>query len=176
MKKITYNAVFTVLAMAIAYFERFIPLQLVIPLPGIKLGLANIVTMFLLFYSDIPSALTVITLRCILSSLLFGNIISLIFSFSGGIASLFIMAMLKRLNGKFITLYGISMAGAAAHNFGQIIAASITLYDTAVFGYLPFLLLASIITGLITGAFSNIIFSRLSKPDLTNIMERTLWK
>lgn len=171
MKKIARNAILVVLALVISYLERFIPLQAFVPLPGIKLGLANIITIFILYFYDIPTAVIVLFVRIFLSSLLFGGITSFVFSLTGGLLALLIMAILIKLNIKPLTIYGISIAGAAFHNFGQILAAYAILQDIAVFGYLPFLLISSIVTGIITAVFSNLVLNRLSKPDLIKLLK-----
>lgn len=157
LKKLTLNSLLISLALVLAFIERFIPLNLIVPVPGIKLGLANIVTMFALFWVDIPSAITITVLRCVLASLLFGGMSSLIYSLSGAFFALVIMILLKFGYEKVFSLLGISMGGAAAHNTGQIAAASIMMKNTAVFAYLPVLL----ITGLATGLFTAIISMNL---------------
>ncbi|NLO92870.1 MAG: Gx transporter family protein, partial [Clostridiaceae bacterium] len=82
MKKLTLNSILISLAVVLSFIERLIPLNLIVPMPGIKLGFANIVTMFALFCVDIPSAIIITILRCILSSLLFGGMTSLLYSLS----------------------------------------------------------------------------------------------
>ncbi len=155
MKKLTLNSLLISLAVALSFFERLIPLNLIVPIPGIKLGFANIVTMFALFYLDIPSAIIITVLRCILSSLLFGGMSSLLYSLSGALLALITMIILKLGYNKVFSLLGISIGGAAAHNTGQILMASIMMNNTAIFNYLPILLLASLVTGLITALISS---------------------
>jgi len=113
--------------------------------------------MFALFYLDIPSAITITILRCVLASLIFGGMSSLIYSLSGAFFALVVMIMLKLGYEKAFSLVGISMGGAAAHNSGQIVAASLMMKNMAVFAYLPVLL----ITGLVTGIFTAIIAMNL---------------
>lgn len=166
MKKITINGILTSLALVLSFSEHFIPLSIIVPLPGVKLGLANIVTMFALFYVGAPSAFLVTILRCLLASLLFGGMPSLLYSLSGALLSLFIMLLLKPGYNKAFTLIGISMAGAAAHNFGQIIMASLMLKSTSVFAYLPFLLFTGLVTGLLTAIVSVNLFSIFEKTNI----------
>ena len=71
MRKLTLNSLLISLALVLSFIERFIPLNLLVPVPGLKLGFANIVTMFALFYLDIPSAITITALRCVLASIIF---------------------------------------------------------------------------------------------------------
>lgn len=165
MKKITLNSMLISLALVLSYVERFIPLNLIVPLPGIKLGLANIVTMFALFYLGIPSAVTITVLRCVLASLLFGGMSSLLYSLSGAFLALLIMIVLKMGYDKVFSLLGISMGGAAAHNIGQIIMAGIMMKNTAIYAYLPVLLLAGLGTGLLTAIVTMNLFRIFEKTN-----------
>lgn len=158
MRKLTLNSLLISLALVLSFVERFIPLNLIVPVPGIKLGLANIVTMFALFYIGIPSAITITLLRCVLASLLFGGLSSLIYSLAGAFFALIVMILLKTGYKKVFSLVGISMGGAAAHNAGQIAAASLMMKNTAVFAYLPILLITGLATGLITAIISMNLF------------------
>lgn len=158
MRKLTLNSLLISLALVLSFVERFIPLNLIVPVPGIKLGLANIVTMFALFYIGIPSAITITLLRCVLASLLFGGLSSLIYSLAGALFALVVMILLKTGYKKMFSLVGISMGGAAAHNAGQISAASLMIKNTAVFAYLPILLITGLATGLITAIISMNLF------------------
>lgn len=155
MKKLTLNSILISLAVVLSFIERLIPLNLIVPMPGIKLGFASIVTMFALFCVDIPSAIIITILRCILSSLLFGGMTSLLYSLSGAFLALIAMILLKLGYNKVFTLLGISIGGAAAHNIGQILMASIMMKNFAIFAYLPILLLASLVTGLITAIIAS---------------------
>ena len=165
MKKLTLNSMLISLAVVLSYAERFIPLDIIIPLPGIKLGFANIVTMFALFFLGIPSAVTVTVLRCVLASLLFGGMSSLLYSLSGAFLALAVMILLKLGYNRVFSLLGISMGGAAAHNTGQIIMASLMMKNTAIFSYLPFLLLAGLGTGLLTAIITVNLFRIIEKTN-----------
>lgn len=166
MRKIALNGIMISLALVLSFVERFIPLGIIVPIPGIKLGLANIVTMFALFYSGFASALTITVLRCVLSALMFGGLSSLLFSLSGAMLALLIMTLMKPGFNKFFSLIGISMSGAALHNIGQIVMASLMMRNTAVFSYLPLLLLAGIVTGLLTAVVAANLFVMI---DRTNV-------
>ena len=148
-KTITQSAILIALALALSYTERFIPLQLVIPLPGVKLGLANIVTLTALFLLGWKRTLPILVIRCLLGGM-FGSLTSLIFSLAGGLLSLGIMALCRKI--PLFSLYGISILGAAVHNIGQILAAMALMRSVYVAAYLPYLLLIGIFTGLATGA------------------------
>ncbi|MCX7773417.1 MAG: Gx transporter family protein [Clostridia bacterium] len=166
MKKIALNGLLISLALVLSFMERFIPLTLIIPLPGIKLGLANIVTMFALFFLGVPSAITVTVIRCVLASFMFGGMSSLLYSLSGAFLALLVMIVLKLGYSKIFSILGISMGGAAAHNTGQIAMASLMMKNLAVFAYLPVLLFAGLVTGLLTAMVSENLFSIFEKTKL----------
>ena len=147
-KKITQSAILVALALALSYTERFIPLQLIIPLPGVKLGLANVVTLVALYLLGWKQTLFILLVRCFLGAL-FGSLTSLLFSISGGALALCVMALCKKL--PFFSVFGISILGAAAHNIGQILGAMLLMNTVYVCAYLPYLLLIGICTGLATG-------------------------
>lgn len=168
MKRITLNGLLISLALVLSFAERFIPLNLIVPLPGVKLGLANIVTMFALFYLGLPSAITITVIRCVLASFLFGGMSSLLYSLAGAFLALIMMALLKLGYSRIFSLIGISMGGAAAHNIGQIMMASLMMRNTAVFAYLPVLLLTGLVTGLLTAIVSLNLFSIIEKTNLVS--------
>ena len=140
-RELTLCAVLAALALALSYMESFFPLALIVPLPGVKLGLANIVTLYALYAIGFPSALAILLVRCTLGALFAGNASALLFSLLGGLSALFVMALLSK--SKKLSIFGVSIAGAAAHNCGQVCAALITLGSTAPLYYLPFLLLVA---------------------------------
>lgn len=158
------------LALVLSYMERFIPLNLIIPVPGIKLGLANIVTMFALFFLGIPSAVTVTVLRCLLASFLFGGMSSLLYSLAGAFLALIVMIVLKTGYNKMFSLLGISIGGAAAHNTGQILMASLMMRNAAIFAYLPVLLLTGLATGLLTAIIAVNLFAIFEKTNGVKII------
>ena len=148
-KTIAQSAVLVALALALSYTERFIPLQLVIPLPGVKLGLANIATLVALYALDWKKTIPIVVVRCFLGAL-FGGLTGILFSLTGGLLSLAVMAACKKI--PLFSIYGVSILGAAAHNIGQILAAMALMGSVYVWGYLPYLLLIAIFTGTATGA------------------------
>lgn len=149
-KEIALCAMLTALALALGFLERFVPVQLVIPLPGVKLGLANIVTLVALALLKTRYAFAITLCRCIFGAVFGGGITGLLFSLCGGLLALGTMAAAMK-SGK-LSVYGISILGAAAHNIGQIIAAMALLHSVYIGAYLPWLLLAGIVTGLLTGS------------------------
>ena len=148
-KQLTLCAVLTAMALALSYLENFFPLSLAIPIPGIKLGLANIVTVCALYALGPGQALLILIGRCLLGAVFAGNMNALIFSLLGGVTAMLVMIALRRC--RRLSVYGVSVGGAAAHNIGQMAAACITLGSTMVLGYLPFLLAVSLVTGTLTG-------------------------
>ena len=163
MKKLALNSILISLAVVLSYMERFIPLDLIIPVPGIKQGLANIVTMFALFFMGLTSAVAVTVLRCILASFLFGGMSSLLYSLAGAFMALMVMTVLKTGYNKAFSILGISMGGAAAHNTGQILMASLMMRNAAIFAYLPVLLMTGLVTGLLTAIIAVNLFSIVEK-------------
>ena len=149
-KRIVQGAVLVALALALSYSERFIPLQLLIPLPGVKLGLANVVTLIALYQLGTKQAFTILVLRCVLGSLFGGGITGLWFSLAGGILAMAVMALCR--NVPFLSIYGVSVLGAAAHNIGQILVAMVLMRSPYVVLYLAYLLGVAVCTGLATGA------------------------
>jgi len=149
-KRMVQSAVLVSLALALSYAERFIPLHLVIPLPGVKLGLANVVTLIALYLMGTTNAFVILVLRCVLGSVFGGGITGLLFSLTGGVLSMTVMAFSK--NAAFLSVYGVSILGAAAHNIGQILAAMVLMNSVYIGMYLAYLLIVALFTGFATGA------------------------
>ena len=149
-RELTLCAVLISAALVLSYMERFFPLQMAVPLPGIKLGLANIVSLTALYLLGARQAYTVLILRCILGSLFGGSLTGLLFSVTGGALAMAVMAAARRL--PFLSVYGVSVLGAAAHNIGQICVAMVMMHSVQIGAYLPYLLCVGIATGLATGA------------------------
>lgn len=158
--QMTLCALLISMALVLSYTERFMPLQLLIPLPGIKLGLANIVTVVALYYFGEKQALMILILRCFLGAVFGGGISGLAFSMTGGLLAMLTMSMTRRMG--CFSVYGVSVFGAAAHNIGQICVAVVLMNSVYVIGYLPYLLAVSIVTGMATGAASAGVFRALS--------------
>lgn len=148
VRKLTSLALFTTLAMIIFAVESAIPP--IVPIPGIKLGLSNIITLVVLKSYSRKDAFLVLLTRILLSALLFGQAMSLLYSLAGGICCFLAMCLIDRLlQGHFLFLT--SVTGAIFHNLGQIAVAWLITSVLGVLTYLPFLLLSGIITGLFTG-------------------------
>lgn len=148
LKKITTLALFTTLALIIFTIENAIPT--LVPIPGIKLGLANIITLVVLRNYSPKDTLLVLLMRILLASFFFGQAISLLYSLAGGLLCFAAMLLIHRLlQGHYLFL--ISIVGAIFHNLGQLAVAYLITEVPGVLVYLPFLLLSAILTGLFTG-------------------------
>lgn len=146
----TLCAILIALAMALSYTERFIPLQMMVPLPGVKLGLANIVTLIALYFLGPKAAFAILIPRCLFGAVFGGGITGLAFSLTGGILAMVVMALAKKC--PIFSIYGVSILGAAAHNIGQILAAMVLMNSYFIGAYLPYLLVVALFTGFATGA------------------------
>lgn len=155
--KAAYFGVFTALALIFSYIETLIPFSFGIP--GMKLGLANLLTVILLYKRNAKEALLLSVVRIILSGFLFGNLFSIIYSLAGGILSLFVMSMLKKAEG--FSVMGVSAAGGVSHNVGQLLVAMAVVETYRVGYYFPVLLIAGLVTGLLIGIAANEVLKRL---------------
>ena len=166
MRRIVTLSLFIGMELALSAIESLIPPF--IPLPGIKLGLANIVT--LTAFSLIPGkqVFLIVALRLILTGLVLGTFLVPAFwlSCGGGLLSFFVMALLNGRRG--ISVLGVSLAGAAAHNTGQVLAAAVLLSNSAIFYYMPWLLLWSLPMGLATGFSARAAIQALSRGGLND--------
>lgn len=148
LKRLTTLALFTTLALAVYYVESLLPT--LIPIPGIKLGLANIITLLVLKNFSAKEAFWVLLARILITTFLFGQFVSLFYSLAGGIFCLLTMWLISRLlRGNYLFLT--SVFGALFHNLGQLLIAILLTKSPAVLSYLPFFILSAAITGLFTG-------------------------
>lgn len=156
-KKIAELSVFTALAFIFSYIESLFPLP--IPFPGIKLGLANLVIVIVLYRFDLKAAFFVSIIRNILNALTFGSLFGLLYSLAGSILSLLVMAFLKK--SKKLSLTGVSAVGGITHNMGQFLTAIALVGYEAIIYYLPFLYFSGIIAGVLIGIFAGLCLKRL---------------
>lgn len=163
LKKLTTLSLYTALSLAIYAAESMLPPLL--PLPGMKLGLANIITLIVLRHASLKDTALMLLTRILLSSLLFGQFISLAYSLAGGMFSMLTMALLTRLfQKKYTFLTG--AAGGLTHNLGQLLIAYLLTATPGVFSYFPFLTLCGILTGLFTGFAASFADTKLRLPQL----------
>lgn len=156
-KLIVNGAMFTCLALIFSYVEAILPLS--VGIPGVKLGLANLVIIIALYKMNFKYAFAINTLRIVIAGLLFSGIFGLFYSLAGGIVSIFVMLILKSTD-KF-SMIGVSMAGGVAHNFGQVICAAFLVSNIRMFAYFPILMFSGIISGILIGFVASLIEGRL---------------
>lgn len=157
-KNVAFGGICVALALIFAYIEVLIP-PLITSLPGIKMGLPNIIIVFLLYRKGPLFAGIVSIVRILLVTMLFGNMMALIYSLAGGVLSLVIMIILQKFN--FLSPVGVSVAGGVSHNIGQIIMAAILL-DTAEIGYyLVVLAVTGTVAGIFIGLCGGILVKRI---------------
>ncbi len=155
--KVAFMGIFAALAILFGYIESLIPFYFGIP--GMKLGLANIMTVLVLYLFGIPEAATISLVRIFTVGLLFGNPYSMTYSLAGGVLSLFTMVIVRKI--KAFSIVGISIAGGIMHNIGQLIIAIFIVEEIGLTYYAPFLIIAGAVTGALIGFVTHTIFSRL---------------
>ena len=154
-RRIVYLGLLTGLAIGLHIFESFIPMP--VPVPGAKLGLANIISLYVVMNFGLKDALTVTVLRTILESLLSGTFLTIVFyfSFSGGIVSTIVMGLAYRMLPKQFSVVGISVLGALTHNIAQILVAAFVVETILIALYLPYMLFFALPTGVFVGLAVN---------------------
>lgn len=155
-KRITLISVMAAAALIIFIIEAQFPLPF--PIPGIKLGLANIITLTSIVWLGKKDAFAVLLLRIVLGSIFTGNTVTLVYSAVGGLtaylAMLAAIAVLKNI-------IAASIVGALGHNIGQIIAAAVMSHTVQIIYYLPILIISGVLTGLFTGIVAAAVLRRL---------------
>ena len=155
--KVAYFGVFTTLALIFSYVETLIPIQFGIP--GVKLGLANLIIVIALYRMKLSEAYLLSIVRVLLAGFIFGNYFSIIYSLAGGLLSLTVMALLRKKGG--FSVIGVSIAGGVFHNIGQLIIASVIVETFSVMYYVPVLLIAGLVTGLLIGILTKEVTKRI---------------
>ena len=148
----------TALMLILAYVEMLLP-PIFASVPGIKMGLPNIIIILLLYRKGPLCAAVVSLLRIVLVAILFGNAMAFLYSLAGGILSLAVMILLSRLN--LLSTVGVSVAGGVAHNVGQIIMAVFLLETTQIVYYLAVLMVTGVIAGVVIGLCGAILVKRI---------------
>lgn len=156
-RKVAIFGVFTALALIFSYVELLIPINFGIP--GAKLGLANLMTVLVLYKMGIKEALALSVTRIILSGFMFGNLFGILYSLSGGLLSFLVMVLLKKSD-RF-SVAGVSIGGGTAHNIGQLLVAMVDVQTYQVGYYLPVLLVAGEVTGLLIGLVAKEVLKRI---------------
>ena len=156
-KKIAVLALAIALAMILSFVESQIPAFVAIP--GVKIGLANIAVVFVLYKLGWKEAVLISLVRVVMVSMLFGTLVSLFYSVAGAVLSLTGMVLLKK-TGLFSTVT-VSVTGGVLHNVGQILMACLLLETNVIVYYLPFLILSGVIAGVVIGVVSAIMVNRV---------------
>ena len=155
--EVAYFGVFTALALIFSYVETLIPIQFGIP--GVKLGLANLVIVAVLYKATLKEAYLLTVVRVLLAGFIFGSYFSIIYSLAGALLSLSVMALLKRAGG--FSVIGVSIAGGVFHNIGQLLIAMAVVETFQVVYYIPALLVAGLLTGCVIGILTREMLKRL---------------
>lgn len=164
MSKNKRNSIIIILvtnAILISLLDFFITAP--IPIPGVKLGLANIVTLLAIYYLDFRSVVNVVIIRCLVVAVLTRGVMTIAFSLTAGLLSAMIMMVLCKRFADLFSIKGISMAGAIVHNTTQIFVASLILGQIVIFYYLPILLVSAVVTGYITGSIGEMVICEIEK-------------
>lgn len=158
--KMTFLGLFTAVAMILSFVETLLP-PLTTALPGIKMGLPNIAIMFILYRVGWKEATVVSIVRVILVSLLFGSIMSMVYSLGGAILSLLIMTLMQKLTS--FSRVSISVVGGVCHNIGQILVAWAVTSTAQIVYYLPVLLISGCAAGILVGLVAGMLEQRVPK-------------
>ena len=164
-KKIAFIGITSSLALLLSYIEFLLP-PIFISIPGIKLGLPNVIILYVLYSIDIKTAVLVSFARIFVSSLLFGNPITILYSISGAVLSLTVMAILKKTD--ILSEVGVSVAGGITHNLGQILVAMALLNTPQIAYYLIVLAITGTISGVFIGLCGAILIKRIPKHKFLN--------
>ena len=157
-RKLVTLALLTTVAMMLSYVEAMLPS---LGVPGVKMGLANIVVIFALYRFGAKDAALISILRVLLNGLLFTNPSAVVYSLAGAVLSLLGMILLKRLD--VFSSVGVSVAGGVMHNAGQILMAVILMGTAQIAYYLPVLVITGTVTGVLIGLVSALVINRVKK-------------
>ncbi|MDD7719580.1 MAG: Gx transporter family protein [Eubacteriaceae bacterium] len=158
-KFIATSAMFVCLALIFSYVEVLIPFS--VGIPGVKLGLANLVIIIALYEMNFRYAFAINAIRIVITGLLFGGLFGVMYSAAGGLLSIVTMWALKKTG--LFSMIGVSMAGGFSHNLGQLIVAALLVSNLKMFVYFPVLVFSGIASGILIGVVSYIIDGKLPK-------------
>lgn len=160
-RRLVFISVLVAQAMILSFIERMIPVPFIAP--GAKLGLANIITVTAVYMLTFKEAAAVVLLRIILTATTFGSLSSFLYSLSGGVLSLLVMASIVKVFRNEVSLVGVSISGAIAHNIGQLIVAAFVINSFLIITYLPILLIVAIPTGIFVGFVARFLINYLER-------------
>lgn len=153
------SAMFSALALIFSYVEAIIPFS--VGIPGVKLGIANLVILIALYEMDLRYAFTINIVRILIAGLLFNGFFGAVYSLAGGLLSLLVMWLAKKTG--LFSMVGVSMAGGVAHNMGQLLIASAIVSNLKMFLYFPILMFSGIVSGILMGIVACVIDSKVPK-------------
>ncbi len=159
-KKLVLLSTLTACAVILSYVEMLVP-PLFPAVPGIKMGLANIITVFLLYKFSYKEAFFVALCRILIITLLFSSALTFIYSISGAVLSIIVMALLKRVN-RF-SIVGVSISGAVFHNLAQVIVAALIMQTAEIVYYMAALTVSGVVTGVAIGLLGSIFIKYSGK-------------
>lgn len=159
-RRLALSAMFAALALIFSYVEAMIPVP--VPVPGIKLGIANLVIVMAIYKLGFRYAFTINCVRIVIAGLLFSGVFGMFYSFAGGILSILVMYLLYKTG--WFSMIGVSMAGGVAHNLGQLITASLIVSNIRMMSYFSILLFSGLFSGIAVGFLAALIYRRL--PDM----------
>ncbi len=160
-RMLVFISVLVAQGMILSFIESMLPIPFIAP--GAKLGLANIITLAAIYLLTFKQATAVVLLRVVLTAATFGSLSSFLYSLAGGILSLLVMAAILKVFKGEISLMGVSVAGAVAHNIGQVIVATIIIHNLLIFTILPILLIVAVPTGIFVGIVAKILIDYLER-------------
>ncbi|MCM3338584.1 energy-coupling factor transporter ATPase [Paenibacillus sp. MER TA 81-3] len=166
LKKAVIIAIFSAVAVVLGFVEAMLPVQTILPIPGAKLGLANVMILACLYFLNGRDALMLVVLKTLLMTLMLGTFSAFLFSFLGSLFSFIVMYAILKIGRDSVSLIGISVVGGAAHNAGQLTAAYIVFGTANIFYYLPALLITGVVTGIFIGIAVKYIVAALEKLPL----------
>lgn len=156
-KRLAMIGMFVAVAFVLSYIESLLPIQAGIP--GIKLGLSNLVVIVCIHSCKVKETVSIALLRIVLAGFTFGSFSTMLYSLAGGVLSLLVMYILKK--SRLFSMYGISVAGGVFHNVGQLLVAMVLLQTKLLFYYLPFLILSGAVAGVAIGILGAVLVRQL---------------
>ncbi len=156
-KRLALSAILAAMAMIFSYIEALIPLP--VPIPGIKLGLANLVIVIAIYRLGFKYAFIINCVRILITGLLFTGLFGAIYSFAGGVLSIVVMYLLYRTG--LFSMVGVSMAGGVFHNLGQLLVACLIMSNFKLMSYFAVLLFSGLISGILIGIVAAVLYDKL---------------
>lgn len=158
-KQITQMGMLLSVSLVLGYLESLLPVMVAVP--GVKLGIANIVTMLVLYRMGGKQAFFIMLFRVVIAGFLYSGVAGIVYGFMGGIFCIAAMSCLKRI--PVFSMLGVSMAGAIFHNVGQIVTAFLVMDNAAILYYLPVLCISGVLAGFAVGFLSHLVIKWYSK-------------